>query len=178
MWKKPETAGNEMRGPTEADFAKPVAAPPVEPVSSTEGRALLGSSLNFEGTVSGAEDLTIEGTIKGTVDLKKHMVTIGKRGKVEGDIYARIVTIEGEVTGNVFAGERASIHKSGQVKGNVSAPRVLVEDGARMKGSIDVDSGPAAKPEAVDKNSDKAAHSKREGAVANTKENGAASPIM
>ena len=128
MWKKPEaTIGVENEGPTETGLRDPIERP------ASEAKALLGGSLTFEGTITGAEDLTIEGTVKGIVDLKKHNVVIGKRGRIEGDVFARVISIEGEVLGNVFAGERASIHKSGMVKGNVAAPRVLVEDGARQR---------------------------------------------
>ena len=102
--------------------------------------ALLGRSLTMEGTVSGAEDLLIEGKMKGTVNLRDNAVVVGRHGRVEGDIYARVITVEGEVVGNLHGTERASILQSGFVKGNVAAPRVLVEDGARLKGSIDVDS--------------------------------------
>ena len=137
MWKKPE--GEKLMATNdkvEAPAARPAPAPtPSRPMT----QATLGSSLTVEGTITGAEDLVIEGAVKGTVDLKNNTVTVGRSGRIEGDVYAQDITIEGEVLGNVFAGERASIHKSGYVKGNVVSPRVVVEDGARLKGSIDVD---------------------------------------
>ncbi|MFN8392541.1 MAG: polymer-forming cytoskeletal protein [Bdellovibrionota bacterium] len=172
MWKKPEaTIGVENEGPTETGLRDPIERP------ASEAKALLGGSLTFEGTITGAEDLTIEGTVKGIVDLKKHNVVIGKRGRIEGDVFARVISIEGEVLGNVFAGERASIHKSGMVKGNVAAPRVLVEDGARLKGSIDVDSGSAKTEirEGGERGSDKGGHKKETSLVV---ANGTANSLM
>lgn len=139
MWKKPEN-DKQMSGPE--TFEAPQARP--QPAAQ-DRQALLGSSLTVEGTISGAEDLVIEGTVKGTIDLKSNTVMIGRSGRVEGDVHALDITIEGEVLGNVFAGERASIRRSGFVKGNVVSPRVVVEDGARLKGSIDVDSVESSK---------------------------------
>lgn len=143
MWKKPENEKvneNELNTPRSEAWVASDCEPRGE-------HALLGPSLIVEGTVSGSEDLIIQGKVKGTVDLKKNIVTVGKQGRIEADIFARIITIEGEVTGNLHATEKVLIHKSGFVRGNVVCPRVMVEDGARLKGSIDVDAA-EAKPEA------------------------------
>lgn len=138
MWKKPESQPNTMSTQNEPAFIAD--KPSTSPSTPSGKQALLGRSLTMEGTVSGAEDLLIEGKMKGTVNLRDNAVVVGRHGRVEGDIYARVITVEGEVVGNLHGSERASILQSGFVKGNVSAPRVLVEDGARLKGSIDVDS--------------------------------------
>ena len=141
MWKKPEAETNKVSQSKPTVFTPSEGTP--ERRTSTE-QALLGQSLSLEGRITGCEDLVIEGKIKGTVDLKDNCVLVGKHGCVEGDIFARNVSIEGEVIGNLHAGEMACIHRSGYVKGNVSAPRVIVEDGARLKGSIDVDAADGA----------------------------------
>ncbi len=140
MWKKPEHSATSVNPPSEPAFTaerKNSSAPAPAPSGK---QALLGRSLTMEGTISGAEDLLIEGKMKGTVNLRENTVVVGRHGRVEGDIYARVITVEGEIVGNLHASEKASILQSGFVKGNVASPRVLVEDGARLKGSIDVDS--------------------------------------
>ena len=107
---------------------------------------MIGSSIVIKGTVSGDEDLVIQGRVEGTIDLGKNEVTVGDSGRVSADIIAKTVRIDGEVTGDVSGGEKVIISKSGNVRGNIVAPRVTLEDGAVFKGSIDMDPGePVAK---------------------------------
>jgi cytoskeletal protein CcmA (bactofilin family) len=109
-----------------------------EPPRRTE-RATIGPSIYIKGDLSGEEDLVIEGRVEGRVDLKQNNVTIGKNGRVRADLLGRVVTIEGEVDGNVFAREQAILRQSGAIRGNITAPRVVLEDGSRFKGSIDME---------------------------------------
>ena len=51
---------------------------------------------------------------------------------------------EGKVTGDITGDEKVVISKSGNVRGNIVAPRVTLEDGAIFKGSIDMNPGDAA----------------------------------
>lgn len=126
--------------------AEPVAAP--RPVTSTPApeaprrtgdRATIGPSIFIKGDLSGDEDLVIEGRVEGKVDLKQNNVTVGRNGRVKADVFGRVVTIEGEVDGNVFAQEQAIVRQSGAVRGNITSPRVVLEDGSRFKGSIDME---------------------------------------
>jgi len=79
------------------------------------------------------------------VDLKKNNVTVGKNGRVRADVFGKSVIIEGEVDGNLFAQEQAILRQSGAVRGNITAPRVILEDGSRFRGSIDMDAKEPAK---------------------------------
>ena len=107
---------------------------------------MIGPSIEIKGTVSGDEDLVIQGKVEGTVDLGAHEVTVGESGKVNADITARTVRIDGEVAGDIRGNEMVVISRSGNVSGNIIAPRMTLEDGAIFKGSIDMDPGePAAK---------------------------------
>src|SRR5262245_19569695 len=122
---------------------RPAAAPNPTPVTSepprrTE-RATIGPSIFIKGDLTGEEDLVIEGRVEGKVDLKQNNVTVGKNGRVKADLLGRVVTIEGEVDGNVFAREQAILRQSGAIRGNITAPRVVLEDGSRFKGSIDME---------------------------------------
>ncbi len=104
---------------------------------------MIGPSIEIKGTVTGDEDLMIEGKVEGTIELGSHQVTVGQSGKVTADISAKIVNIDGEVSGDLMGGEKVVISKSGKVRGNIVAPRVTLEDGAIFKGSIDMDPGEA-----------------------------------
>jgi cytoskeletal protein CcmA (bactofilin family) len=122
-----------------------VSARPSQPDSSTSRRsgtgqfAVIGRSIQINGDVKGDEDLLIEGDVSGTVELKNNSLTVGKEGKVKADIYARAVTVEGTTDGDLFASERIAIRASAEVKGNLVAPRISIEDGARFKGSVEMD---------------------------------------
>ncbi|MEK6749184.1 MAG: polymer-forming cytoskeletal protein [Pseudomonadota bacterium] len=129
MWKKTLSELNPIRN-TEN--------PPVIP-DSGKSQALIGPSINIVGQLSGDEDVLIQGHIKGTVEFKKNSVTIGKYGRVTADICAREICVEGTLEGNIFSEQRATIRASGTVIGDISAPRVMMEDGAKFKGAIDME---------------------------------------
>ncbi len=82
----------------------------------------------------------IQGRVEGRIELKKNNVTVGKQGSVQADIYGKIISVEGEVEGDLFGEEKIIVRKSGIVRGNMTAPRVNLEDGARFKGAIDMES--------------------------------------
>jgi cytoskeletal protein CcmA (bactofilin family) len=145
-WKRDDQPTHSQPEPTPTNPPRPVAASapapapvPSEPPRRTE-RATIGASIFIKGDLSGEEDLVVEGRVEGKVDLKQNNVTVGKNGKVRADIFGRVVTIEGEVDGNVFAREQAILRQSGAIHGNITAPRVVLEDGSRFKGSIDMES--------------------------------------
>jgi cytoskeletal protein CcmA (bactofilin family) len=109
--------------------------------------AIVGPSIHIEGTLRGEEDLIIEGRVNGTVKLQGHSLTVGSHGQISADIYAHTVVVEGTVEGDLFGAERVVIKKSANIRGNITSPRVSLEDGARFKGAIEMD--PQAVEEAM-----------------------------
>ncbi len=107
--------------------------------STKVGRTTIGSGTSIIGELAGEEDLLIKGQFEGKIDLKNSNVTIGKSGRLEADIYGKIITIEGKVQGNLFGEEKIILRQSGRVRGNMLAPRVHVEDGAKFQGNVDMD---------------------------------------
>ena len=105
---------------------------------------MIGPSIKIKGEVTGDEDLHIQGKVEGTIDLNSHEVSVGQSGQVYADIKANVIKIDGEVTGDISGNEKVVISKSGNVRGNIVAPRVTLEDGAIFKGSIDMDPGDTA----------------------------------
>ena len=101
--------------------------------------AIIGPSIHIDGDLRGEEDLIIEGEVNGTVQLKSNGLTIGPQGKVRADVYAHSIFVDGFVEGDLYGSERVSIRKSAQVRGNIVSPRVSLEDGAKFKGSIEMD---------------------------------------
>jgi cytoskeletal protein CcmA (bactofilin family) len=130
--------------PTSTSSAPPGPRPRLpEAVSAAREIAAIGRTITINGDVTGEESLVIDGKVNGTVVLKKNDLTIGQAGHVTTDITANVVRVEGEVTGDITGAEKVVISRTGRVRGNVVAPRVTLEDGAKFKGSIDMDPEPA-----------------------------------
>ncbi|MEE4173416.1 MAG: polymer-forming cytoskeletal protein [Xanthomonadales bacterium] len=122
--------------------------------TQASGRAaVIGPRIKINGDVSGEENLVIEGRVEGSVHLKEYRVDVGPSGIVKANIDAKVVKIDGTVQGDVVASEMATISRTGNVRGNITAPRMTLEDGAKFKGSIDMDPGDAAKGDASKKDS-------------------------
>ena len=103
-------------------------------------KTIIGSGVKVKGEISGKEDLTVHGQVEGIIDFKKGQVIVSKTGSVNADVYGKIITIEGAVKGSLFGKEMIVLQPSGVVRGNLTAPRVKVEDGAQFKGNVDTES--------------------------------------
>ena len=99
----------------------------------------IGASIHIKGDVTGDEDLVIQGHVDGTINLKGHNVTISKSAKVKANIDAKQIIVEGELAGDMNGDEKVIIRETGNVHGNIIAPRVTLEDGAMFKGSIEME---------------------------------------
>jgi cytoskeletal protein CcmA (bactofilin family) len=142
----------------------PVAPRPIEakkevtPVSSTpigrfepENRvsaATIGKAVKIVGQIYSKEDLYVDGEIEGTVEALEHKLTIGPHGTVHAGIKAREVVALGNITGNVEASDKIEIHKEAKLVGDIRTSRIIIEDGAYFKGSIDIVKPEPAKPPA------------------------------
>jgi cytoskeletal protein CcmA (bactofilin family) len=145
MFKKEMESGQPGTRPQEGSQPAAAAHTSSQRQSGTGKGAVIGRSIQINGDVKGDEDLLIEGDVSGTVELKNNSVTIGSEGKVQANIYARVINVEGSTEGGLYASERISVRASANMQGNLVAPRIALEDGARFKGSVDMD------PQSVDK---------------------------
>jgi len=112
-------------------------------------RAVIGPSITIKGDVTGEEDLVIQGRVDGKVDLAQHHVTVGANGRIKANVLGHSVTVEGSVEGDVHAEEQIVIRKAANVRGNLAAPRVTIEDGATFQGSIDMERKTPPRPAAA-----------------------------
>jgi len=125
---------------------------PVKTASAPLEQATIGRTLVIKGDISGAESLYIDGRVEGTINIPENRVTIGRNGAVTADVNAREVVIMGKVHGNVICSDRLDIRSDGSVTGDVVTQRISVEDGAILKGSVQVQSSGEQKkqPKAVE----------------------------
>ena len=136
MWKKDEMTATTTPTPGPADRA--VRPEPNRPAGGSSERATIGRSITIQGDVSGDEDLLIQGRVEGSVELKLQSVTVGGEGRVKANITGRVVIVEGEVEGDLQAKEQVILRSTARVQGDISAPRVVVEDGANFRGLVDM----------------------------------------
>ena len=98
--------------------------------------ANIGKAISIRGDLTGNEDMVIEGQVEGKVDLPNNQLTIGADGKVKAEIHAKGIVIIGHVIGNVIGLERVEIQATGRVEGDVTAPKLIVAEGAQLNGAI------------------------------------------
>jgi cytoskeletal protein CcmA (bactofilin family) len=97
----------------------------------------ISRSLRIRGDVSGDDDLLVEGTVWGRVEGPK-TVTIAEDGWVEGDVRGARIVVQGRVKGRLFASERIELAAVAVAEGHLSANQVVIADGARFNGGIDM----------------------------------------
>ena len=123
---------------------RPVESPKMDNYRSDV--AHIGKSVVVKGELSGSEDLYLDGEVEGSIELRSHSLTIGPNGRVKANVSAKEVVIQGKVEGNIRGTDRVELRKSAVLNGDISTQRIVIEDGAFFKGSIDIQK-PEAKPE-------------------------------
>ena len=104
--------------------------------------SVIGPTLEFKGELQADEDLVIEGQVEGTIAHHKKRLTIGKQGRVRADIDANSVIVEGQLVGDIHGVEVVSLASGADVTGNIFCRRIVIEDGARFNGRIDMGDQP------------------------------------
>jgi cytoskeletal protein CcmA (bactofilin family) len=102
------------------------------------GLAQIGKSVVIKGELSGSEDLYVDGQVEGNISLKANSLTVGPNGQVKAGVEAKGVIVQGKLEGNIQAGERVELSKSAIVTGDITTQRISIEEGAFLKGKIDI----------------------------------------
>ena len=123
-------------------FSKDQPPPKPAAIRASEGPAgpsitYFGPNVLIDGTVSGSEPVLIEGTVRGRINLQGDL-QIGTKARVEATVHARNVTVEGKVTGDISADDRLELVMTATVDGNIKAPKIIVAEGAKFRGSVDM----------------------------------------
>jgi cytoskeletal protein CcmA (bactofilin family) len=121
-----------LRGPG------PSTSPPASKDTVDERRVMawIGQGVIVEGKIMSAQDLRIDGQVEGTIEVGNHGLILGAGAAVKANLTARTILISGAVIGNVTATERVDLQATGSVEGDISAPRLVMVDGAVVKGKV------------------------------------------
>ena len=103
--------------------------------------ARIGPSVVIKGELLGSEDLYVEGQVEGTIELQGNTLTIGPNGHVRANVSAKGVIVRGKLDGDIRATDRAELKKTAVVVGDVATRRISIEDGAYLKGKVDIQGG-------------------------------------
>src|SRR6201987_5396271 len=106
--------------------------------------AQIGKSVVIKGELSGSEDLYVDGQVEGSISLKSNSLTVGPNGQVKASVEAKGIVVQGKLEGNVQASDRVELRKSAVVTGDITTQRISIEEGAYLKGKVDI-SGKAEK---------------------------------
>jgi cytoskeletal protein CcmA (bactofilin family) len=117
----------------------PLSTAPVRNTDFEAGRgASIGKSVTIKGQIFSREDLLVDGEMEGAIELNDHRLTVGPNGRVRAGIKAREIVVLGQIDGNVEALDKIDIRKDARLVGDIKTARIIIEDGAYFKGSIDI----------------------------------------
>ena len=136
MWKKDDIPSPApVASKPEEKRRRPIAQ---KPPSNSGELATIGRSITIKGEVTGDEDILIQGRVDGSVNLKQQSVTVGPEGRVKADITGRTVIVEVEVECNLKAQDQVILRATAAVQGDITASRLVLEDGAVFRGGVDM----------------------------------------
>ncbi len=100
--------------------------------------ALIGKSVVIKGELSGSEDLYLDGQVEGSIELRDHSLTVGPNGVVKANVSAKGVIVQGKLDGSIIASDKVELRQSAVVTGDLATQRISIEEGAFLKGKVDV----------------------------------------
>ncbi len=142
----PSRQPRDARDPARPPVPQPARVPTEQRAATT--KATIGATIVIKGELSGDEDILVAGEFEGSIDLPNHALTVVRSGQVKADVRANTVEIQGEIQGDIDGIDKVQITKTGRMQGNITSPRVILDDGAIFKGRIDMEPAPPppAKP--------------------------------
>lgn len=100
--------------------------------------AHIGKSVVIKGELSGSEDLYVDGNVEGKIELRNHSLTVGPNGNIKANVIAKTVVIQGKLDGSVTASDRVDLRKSAVMNGDVITQRIAIEEGAFLRGKVEI----------------------------------------
>jgi cytoskeletal protein CcmA (bactofilin family) len=106
----------------------------------TQSGALLSRGVSIKGSVKFLNELLIDGEVEGTID-STGTLTIGEHARIRGEVRTKSVKVRGTVEGNIFVTERCELQSGCTLRGDIEAPRLVVNENATFLGSAKVGTG-------------------------------------
>ncbi len=101
-------------------------------------KSSIGKAVNIKGDLAAKEDVFFDGRLEGTIMLKHNQLEIGPSSQITANLFAKTIIIEGELKGDAHASEQIILKKSARVLGNLYAADICIDDGAIVKGFVDM----------------------------------------
>ena len=126
-----------------AIFGKTDSTPEPSPAPERAGTAaaapptVIGAKARVVGEITGDEDVIVEGNVEGQIRITRDL-RVGANGVVKATVEAQSIIVSGELVGDCQASVRVEIQATGRLTGNISAPRVVIAEGATFKGNSDM----------------------------------------
>jgi len=98
----------------------------------------ISKSIVIKGELSCSEDLYINGQLEGTIDPKGNRLSIGPNASVKANVSARAVIVQSKLEGTIHASDRVDLKQSAIVVGDITTQRISIEEGAHLKGSVNL----------------------------------------
>ena len=149
MWKKedvksqnvPETVPTALPGSPAIGGSSPVREASTSLPVSSKAAACISQGIRIKGEVTGSEDLFVDGQVEGKLNLSNSSLTVGPNGEVKADIFAREVIVRGRVDGKIVGREKIQLWSTGNVAGDLQTERLTIEDGAVLRGRVEIETG-------------------------------------
>ncbi len=106
---------------------------------SSGDSAVIGTSIVVKGDITGAENLLIQGRVEGNVTLEDHTIVVGESGDIQANLTAKDIEVDGQVEGDITGHDKITIRATGRVKGDIKAPKIVLEEGSQFRGAVEMD---------------------------------------
>src|SRR5690349_18465549 len=102
---------------------------------------VIGPDASFKGELSFEKGMRLQGKFEGKINTGGRL-HIAREAKMQADVEAASIIVEGDVRGNLTAADRIELKQSARYEGDLSAAKLVVDEGAIFSGHVTV--GPDA----------------------------------
>lgn len=100
--------------------------------------AVIGKGMVIKGDVKSRESLHIDGEVEGSLEMPGYRLTVSREGKLGANVIAREIELMGTANGDLQASSKITIRKGARLVGDLRAPGIVIEEGAYVKGKIEI----------------------------------------
>lgn len=105
---------------------------------SARSVSYVGPGLQLSGHVKVDEGLVVEGEVEGTITSTDKNLTVGKKGRISGELVGSVIEVRGTVEGDIYGRELVRLYSSAVIDGTIYCKRLVMDEGAVFNGSVDM----------------------------------------